>query len=474
MSRCRGRLVAALAAAMVIAVPGPAAAHAFAARYDLPLPLGFYLAGAGLAVALSFLGSFLVRQVPGKDALSVAVPVPQVLARTVGLAVKAVALFLLVLVVATGLWGPDSPTKNFATVFVWVIWWVGFVLFTALVTDLWGIGNPFRSIVVAVLRVTGGARSRPLPKGAGWIAVAGLLTVPWVELVSDWSEEPRSVVVITGVYFAFLLVGSAWAGAASWFAAADPLTRLFGLLGHVAPLAAEPGRLRLRIPAAGLIGVEAGAPGAVFAVALIAVVLFDGLAETPVWAGLLDAIAQSQALRPWLLDLHAAGVDILKLIRTIGLFGTVALAVLAYLLLTLAMWRAGGRAVPWAGVFSGFAAALLPIAVAYHLAHYASYLALAGQLVVPIASDPFGQGWDLFGGAQQGIDLGMVSAGQVWWIAAGALVTGHALSVFVAHAQALRLYPDRGQAVRSQLPMMAFMVGLTAFSLWILAQPIVA
>ena len=59
-------------------------------------------------------------------------------------------------------------------------------------------------------------------------------------------------------------------------------------------------------------------------------------------------------------------------------------------------------------------------------------------------------------------------------IAAAALVTGHALSVFVAHAEALRLFPYRRQAIRSQLPMMVFMVGLTSLSLWILAQPIVA
>jgi hypothetical protein len=36
------------------------------------------------------------------------------------------------------------------------------------------------------------------------------------------------------------------------------------------------------------------------------------------------------------------------------------------------------------------------------------------------------------------------------------------------------LFPNRRQAICSQLPMMVFMVGLTSLSLWILAQPIVA
>ena len=65
------------------------------------------------------------------------------------------------------------------------------------------------------------------------------------------------------------------------------------------------------------------------------------------------------------------------------------------------------------------------------------------------------------------------TAQDVWWVAAVALVTGHALSVFVAHAQAMRLFSCRKTATFSQLPMMVFMVFLTSFSLWVLAQPVV-
>lgn len=462
-------------AAGAAALPGTASAHAFAERYDLPLPLGYYLAGAGLAVALSFLGSFLIRRRLTEADLSVTVPVPEWLARTCRLGLRTVALLLLTLVAATGSFGPDSPTKNLATVFVWVLWWVGFALFTALVIDLWRVANPFRLVVDGILRLAGQNRSeRRLPGAARWLPVLGLLAVSWLELVSDLSEDPRALVALAGGYLAFLLAGSLAAGSANWFSIADPFTRLFDLLGHLAPLSTQNGALRLRVPAAGLMEVQTGAAGAVFAVSLIAVVLFDGLSETPAWAGLLDWVTRSQTLRPWLLNLRGAGVDILKLIRTLGLIATVLAAVALYLGLVLAMWQATRRGIGWGRLFSGFAASLLPIAVAYHLAHYASYLALAGQLAIPAASDPFGLGWDLFGGARRQIDLGAVSAGEVWWIATAALVTGHALSVFVAHARALRLFPDRADAIRSQLPMMAFMVALTALSLWILAQPIVA
>jgi hypothetical protein len=461
--------------AITLCMPEPAVAHAFAERYDLPLPLGFYLAGAGLAVALSFLGSFLLMR-PGRlPTLWLDIPVPLALASLVRGIVGTAALALLALVIVAGTIGPETPTQNFATVFVWVIWWVGFALFTALVADLWSTGNPFRDIVGGALRLTGlGRRERALPAAVGWLAVAGLLFIAWLELVSDWSEDPRALVIVIAVYTAGLFAGAALVGPQTWFGAADPLTRLFGLLGHVAPVSARPGAVRLRLPASGLVGIAVNLSGAVFIICLIAIVLFDGLSETPFWAGILEWITQSQALRPTLLDLRGAGVDILKLIRSIGLLTMATVAVLSYLGLTLAVWHCVHRSQLLAGIFTSFSASLLPIAVAYHLAHYASYLALAGQLMLPIASDPLGLGWDLFGTANRRIDLGAINAEEVWWIASVALVTGHALSVFVAHAEALRLFPDRRQAIRSQLPMMVFMVGLTSLSLWILAQPIVA
>ena len=141
--------------------------------------------------------------------------------------------------------------------------------------------------------------------------------------------------------------------------------------------------------------------------------------------------------------------------------------------LAAAVWQASGRSRGFASTYTGFAPSLLPIAVAYHLAHHVSYLALAGQLLLPIASDPFGLGWDLFGHANRPLDIGVITAEDVWWVAVAALVAGHGCSVFVAHAEALRLYGSVRRAVRSQIPMMVFVVGLTALSLWILSHPIV-
>ena len=132
---------------------------------------------------------------------------------------------------------------------------------------------------------------------------------------------------------------------------------------------------------------------------------------------------------------------------------------------------AGGPGLqPLAGMF---VLSLVPIAIAYHLAHYFSLLAIAGQFIIPLASDPFGYGWDLFGTMLYRIDIGIVDARFIWYLAVVAIVTGHMIAVWLAHVAAARVYADPGAARRSQYPMLILMVGYTMLSLWILAQPIV-
>lgn len=120
-----------------------------------------------------------------------------------------------------------------------------------------------------------------------------------------------------------------------------------------------------------------------------------------------------------------------------------------------------------------FVPTLLPIALAYHVAHYLSYLLIAGRVVIPLASDPFGRGWDLFGTAHYQIAVGVVGARFAWYTSVVVIVAGHVLAMYVAHRLALARFSERHTARRSQCPLAALMVGYTMLSLWILAQPIV-
>jgi hypothetical protein len=115
---------------------------------------------------------------------------------------------------------------------------------------------------------------------------------------------------------------------------------------------------------------------------------------------------------------------------------------------------------------------LLPIALAYHYAHFLSYLLIQGQQIIALASDPFGIGWDLFGTADYLINIQITSARFIWFFSIFVIVAGHIIAVYLAHVRAMRLYPTQELVVKSQLPMLGLMVVYTIVSLWIVSRPI--
>jgi hypothetical protein len=360
-------------------------------------------------------------------------------------------------------------------VLVWVLWWVGLLLATALLGNLWPRLDPWSALYRLARRALGRPPETPARQGgSAWPAVLLFFAFAWLELVSSLGESPHSLALLVLAYSLGAWSAMALCGEAAWRATADPFARVFGLFGRFAPLGRdEAGHRVLRLPGAGLLGDHPKGLGAIaFVILVLATVTFDGLSETPLWAAALAWLAESKALRPLLLWLSGQGVDLLVAARTCGLLLTALVFFLVFALVCRLSALAGGG-VGGRQAMSAFALSFLPIAIAYHAAHYLSYLLLAGQLAIPLASDPLGLGWDLFGTRDRGIDLGVIGAKTVWYLAVVAIVTGHVIAVVLAHAEALRLFPTRRAALLSQVPMLLLMLAFTMTSLWILSQPIV-
>ena len=119
----------------------------------------------------------------------------------------------------------------------------------------------------------------------------------------------------------------------------------------------------------------------------------------------------------------------------------------------------------------GFAHTLIPIAFAYLVAHYFSLFVFQEQAQFTyLLSDPLGTGTtDLFGTASSGIDFSVISANAIWYVQVGALVIGHVCGLTLAHDRAIAYWKDYRQASRSQVWMLAVMVGFTCFGLYLLA-----
>jgi len=120
-----------------------------------------------------------------------------------------------------------------------------------------------------------------------------------------------------------------------------------------------------------------------------------------------------------------------------------------------------------------FGYTLIPIAFVYNFSHYFTLLFTDGPRLLSLISDPFGAGWDLFGTAQLVPQpLNPPPARLVWHIQVGLILFGHVISVYLAHAQALRIFPEGRKALLSQFPMLVLMIALTSVGLWILSLPI--
>jgi hypothetical protein len=115
-----------------------------------------------------------------------------------------------------------------------------------------------------------------------------------------------------------------------------------------------------------------------------------------------------------------------------------------------------------------FAHSMAPIALAYVVAHYFSLIAFQGQAMLPLISDPLGDGANLLGTANDTINYSLISTAGIWYVQIAALVAGHIGGLVLAHDRALVLFRGRA-AVRSQYWMLAIMVGFTSLGLWLLS-----
>lgn len=468
-TRRRRRLAAGVAAiATALISPATAAAHGIVGRADLPIPAELFAAAAATVLALSFVALALGWSQPRLDE-----PRERPLLR-LGRAFDVVAgglgVAALAAVVYAGIAGTDSQQDNLAPNAVYVVFWVGLPLLSLVLGDLFRSLSPWRAIgrLAGALarRLAGDKLPDPLvypPRLGYWPAVAGLVAFGFCELCWATGREPAPVALLALAYTAAQLVGMSLYGVEAWTRRGDAFGVYFSLFARLAAFGRRAdGTVVLRAPVAGATGLST-APGVVaLLVVAIATTAFDGAKEGPIFAD------GAPALQDFFTGIGASKAFGLELAFVVGYAATIGLVALIWWLAVEGMPRARAR-ITREEVARSLAHSLIPIVAAYVVAHYFSLLAYGGQDAYRLASDPLGDGADLFGTATRTIDYGVISATGIWYVQVAALVLGHVAALVLGHDRALTIYGSARAAARSQVVMLVVMVCFTCLGLYLLS-----
>ena len=503
------RLTRTILAALALAVPAlavsPVYAHAFGQRYDLPIPLSYFLIGAAATVALSFvvIGMFVQKggerfAYPRLNLLGVPLIGAILSSGVTAVVVRALSVAIFLLLLLTGFLGTNRPIDNLSPTFIWIIWWVGMGYVVALLGNVWIFVNPWKITFEWFQRLTGQSDSDEnapfrYPEGMDvWPALLLFFLFAWSENVFTGAFRPFTLSVMVALYSIIVWAGMALYGKHTWLRHGEAFTVLFSLFARFSPTevrvsdrrvcagcdsdcSLEPEcvdcygcyeradlggkELNLRPFAVGLLVKQRiSVAMAVFVILALATVSFDGFQDTEAWAS-------------WRADLLTLTTT--DVVDTLGLAAAPILFACVYALFCWGMSLMSGDRGDFASLASAYVFSLVPIALAYNIAHFVTLLFIQGQLIIPLASDPFGYGWDIFGSADYNINLNIISARTVWFISLVSITLGHVISVYLAHVTALRLSDRAPNALRGQIPMLALMVLYTMSSLWIIGQPIV-
>ncbi len=440
-------------------------AHGLVQRSSLPIPEWLFGWAAAIVLCASFVALAVLWPQPRLENVGWK-PLPGGAGRVLGsraveVVCGVIGVAVLALVLTTGYAGPDTPLDNFAPTFVFIIFWVGLVFLSVLFGDLFRAFNPWRALGRVLLAWR---EPRPYPERLGrWPATVGLFAFTWIELASGWGEEPATLATAVAVYSVLTLGAMAVYGVEPWSRHGETFSVYFNLFSRLSVFEARDRVVGTRPFLGGLPKLDP-VPGTVaIVVVMIGTVTYDGLSQGQLWKDL--AVQLNDGFEALGFSLETTP----KLVATVGLAIGIAIAGGFY-----SLGIEGARSV--GGDFTAerlrraFVHSLVPIAMVYVAAHYLTFLLFEGQSIFYLASDPFGDGWNLFGTANSAIDYGLLSQDAAWYVQVAFVILGHVAALVLAHDRALVLYPDAKLAVRSQYWMLAIMVGFTSLALWLLAQ----
>ena len=448
----------------LLATASRADAHASEQSLVLLLPTDIYT-GAGVAVVA--LTVVLVSVLPAGPLMRLFTPLPLTRRSVAKIrpTTSILAALFLGLMIWAGLTGSRDPLANPMPLFIWTVFWIGFVTVQGLIGDLWAYLNPFTGPLSLIRRVFGPQTYPRLPPELGHgLGIVAFLAFAYVLLADPAPSDPARLARYAATYWLFTMIMALIHGP-RWLRRAEGFTVMFNAYARLAMFGRHRGSLCLGLPGWQVLARRPPLLGpALMMILLLGTGSFDGLNETFWWLGLIG-------INP----LEFPGRSAVIWQSGLGLLIANALLVAVLILMTALGIRLIKERVSILQGLRLFAPSILPIAMGYHIAHYLTSFLVDGQYTLVALSDPFLTGADYLGLGQFYVSTGFFTSTDtvrtIFLTEAGAVVVGHVLAVMLAHAIALRTFGSNRRATISQAPLALFMIGYTLFGLWLLASP---
>jgi hypothetical protein len=197
------------------------------------------------------------------------------------------------------------------------------------------------------------------------------------------------------------------------------------------------------------------------AITLLALTFFHGLSMTPAWENFKPG---GSSVLKWM-SITLGTPKVFNF--TVGMLVAIALPTGFYWLSCKVAAKISGGGVSVRKLFIHYAYSLLPVALFYHLAHNLMHLLMEGGEIVPLLSDPLGNGANYFG--TRGAHIGsLISDQAMWYLQVALILIGHIYGIIVAHRIGHSLYKDKRAALKSLTPMLLMMILLSIGGLWLM------
>jgi len=377
-----------------------------------------------------------------------------------------IALLCLLLLLFIGFTGTHDPLRNLLPLFIWTVFWIGVVSLHGAAGYLWHVINPFR-LFSKQLR---GRRVLP-PSVGSWPGVVSLLLFSGFTLADTAPEDPPRLALIVSAYCLYTLSGCYLFGTNKWLDHGECFSMLMKRLACVSPAGLYNQALAIGFPGwknLFLTTEVVTVSGAVFTLTILAAGSFDGVNETFWWLQQLGINPLEFPGRSAVVGETITGL----LLSVIALIVCFALCV--WMGIALAN-RHTEQHVTFIPAFTQVSVAIIPIALAYHVAHYLTAFMVNIQYTVAALTDPLQNGRDLLNLGTFYVTTGFFntqsSVRTIWLSQAGVVVFGHVISLLLSHRIALKLWSNAKAASMSQIPLALFMVFYTLLGLWLLAAP---